>query len=225
MPPAERIATFDNDGTLWIEQPMYVQLAFALDRVKALAPQHPEWKTKQPFKAVLEGDMKALAAAGEKGLVELMAATHAGMTTDEFADDRHRLARDGAAPAVQAARTPSWSTSRCSSCSPTCAPTASRPTSSRAAASSSCGPGPSRSTASRPSRSSARSIKTRYEMRDGQPVLVPPARGRFHRRQGRQARRHQEHIGRRPIAAFGNSDGDLEMLQWTTIGRRRAASA
>ena len=84
VPPDQRIATFDNDGTLWCEQPMYVQFAFILDRVKALAPQHPDWKSKQPFQAVLDGDMKALAASGERGLVELMAATHAGMTTDEF---------------------------------------------------------------------------------------------------------------------------------------------
>jgi hypothetical protein len=84
VPEPERIAVFDNDGTLWIEHPMYVQLAFALDRVKAVAPSHPEWKDTQPFKAVLEGDMKSLAAAGEKGLVELIMATHAGMTTEEF---------------------------------------------------------------------------------------------------------------------------------------------
>src|SRR3954447_17883764 len=81
VPVDQRIATFDNDGTLWIEQPMYVQLAFALDRVKALAPMHPEWKDKQPFKAVLEGDMKTLAESGERGMLELVAATHAGMTT------------------------------------------------------------------------------------------------------------------------------------------------
>jgi hypothetical protein len=73
VPPAERIATFDNDGTLWTEQPMYIQMAFALNRVKAFAPQHPEWRDQQPFKAVLEGDLKALAASGEKGLVELLA--------------------------------------------------------------------------------------------------------------------------------------------------------
>jgi hypothetical protein len=85
VPPAERIAVFDNDGTLWSEHPMYVQLAFALDRVKALAPQHPKWKDKQPFKAVLEGDMKSLAEACERGLLELVLATHAGMTTEEFA--------------------------------------------------------------------------------------------------------------------------------------------
>ena len=84
VPPPERIATFDNDGTLWIEQPIYVQFAYALDRVKALAPQHPEWKDTQPFKAVLEGDMAALGAAGEKGAVAIVAATHAGMTPAEF---------------------------------------------------------------------------------------------------------------------------------------------
>ena len=83
--PADRIAVFDNDGTLWSEQPMYFQLAFALDRVKALAPQHPEWKTTQPFKAAIEGDMKALAASGEHGLVELLMASHAGNTSEEFA--------------------------------------------------------------------------------------------------------------------------------------------
>src|SRR6478672_5855383 len=83
VPPDQRIATFDNDGTLWIEQPMYVQLAFALDRVKTLAPMHPEWKTKQPFQAVLDGDMKALAEAGERGLIELILVTHAGMSNVE----------------------------------------------------------------------------------------------------------------------------------------------
>jgi hypothetical protein len=84
VPPAERIATFDNDGTLWIEQPMYVQLAFVLDRVKTMAPMHPEWKDKQPFAAALDGDLKAVAASGEKGVAELVAVTHAGMTTAEF---------------------------------------------------------------------------------------------------------------------------------------------
>src|SRR5262245_15124038 len=83
--PADRIAVFDNDGTLWAEQPNYFQGIFAIDRVKALAPQHPEWKTTQPFKAVLDGDMKALAASGEKGLVELVMATHSGMSTEQFA--------------------------------------------------------------------------------------------------------------------------------------------
>jgi hypothetical protein len=82
--PEERIAVFDNDGTLWSEQPIYVQFAFALDRVKAMAPKHPEWKDKEPFKSILAGDMRSLEAAGEKGVVELVMATHSGMTTDEF---------------------------------------------------------------------------------------------------------------------------------------------
>ncbi len=84
VPPERRIATFDNDGTLWPEQPMYIQYVFAFDRVKALIPEHPEWKTTPPFQAVLEGDVKALLAPGEKGLVEIITATHSGMTTDEF---------------------------------------------------------------------------------------------------------------------------------------------
>jgi hypothetical protein len=84
VPPNERIATFDNDGTLWAEQPMYFQFLFAMDRIKALAPQHPEWKTKEPFKSLLAGDMKALFATGEKGFLQIIARTHAGMTTAEF---------------------------------------------------------------------------------------------------------------------------------------------
>ena len=96
VPPAERIATFDNDGTLWGEQPAYFQLMFAIDRIRALAPMHPEWKAKQPYKAVLEGDMRAFAATGEQGVAELVMATHAGMTTDEFA----KVVADWAATAM-----------------------------------------------------------------------------------------------------------------------------
>ena len=84
VPPTDRIAVFDNDGTLWTEQPMYVQLAFAIDRTKAMAPKHPEWKNKEPFASVLRGNMKGVAASGEKGLVELILATHTGITTEEF---------------------------------------------------------------------------------------------------------------------------------------------
>src|SRR5204863_820190 len=84
VPMSQRIATFDNDGTLWVEQPVYTQLAFALDRVKALVPEHSDWKEKQPFKAAIEGDMKTLAQSGEHGMLELVMATHAGMTNEEF---------------------------------------------------------------------------------------------------------------------------------------------
>jgi phosphoglycolate phosphatase-like HAD superfamily hydrolase len=84
VPTSERIATFDNDGTLWTEQPYYFQLAFAIDRIKAMAPQHPEWKNRQPFKALLEGDKKALVAAGKDGLLQIVAVTHTGMTVEDF---------------------------------------------------------------------------------------------------------------------------------------------
>jgi len=85
VPPDARIATFDNDGTLWIEQPYYTQLAFALDRIRALAPEHPEWREQQPFKAVLDDDLETLKASGIKGVMQLIMASHAGMTTNEFA--------------------------------------------------------------------------------------------------------------------------------------------
>src|SRR6266478_3939167 len=84
VPSAERIATFDNDGTLWAEQPIYFQLAFALDRVKALAPQHPEWKTNEPFASLLKGDLKGALAGGEPAIFQIVMASHAGMTTGEF---------------------------------------------------------------------------------------------------------------------------------------------
>ena len=124
--PAERIATFDNDGTLYAEQPMYFQLIFALDRVKALAPQRPEWKDKEPFASLLKGDVKSALAGGEKAMVEIVMGTHAGMTTEEF----EKIVKDWLAtarhpkfkrPYTELVYQP-WS-----SCSPTCAQTASRP--------------------------------------------------------------------------------------------------
>src|SRR5688572_5182638 len=96
IPVADRIACFDNDGTLWSEQPLYFQLAFSLDQIKAMAPQHPEWKTKQPFKALLEGDLKTALADGEKSLMHIVMATHSGMTTDKF----EKAVRDWMATAV-----------------------------------------------------------------------------------------------------------------------------
>src|SRR6266851_4578795 len=126
VPAPERIATFDNDGTLWTEQPNYFQIIFAMDRVRAMAAQHPEWRTTEPFRSVLAGDRAALAAMGEKGMLEIMAATHASI---------------GPIPIL--------SSSQCWNCWPSCGPTSSRPSSSRAAASSSCDRGPSASTASR----------------------------------------------------------------------------
>jgi hypothetical protein len=154
VPPAERIATFDNDGTLWCEQPLPVQLYFALDRVKALAPQHPEWKTKEPFASLLKGDLKTALAGGDRALLEIVKATHTGMTTVEF----EQIVKDWIATAkhpktgklytemVYQPMLEMLSYLR---------QTVSRTSSSPAAASNSCGRGRKRSMASRPSRSSA----------------------------------------------------------------------
>jgi phosphoserine phosphatase len=216
VPRDERIAVFDNDGCLWSEQPMYFQLAFAIDRVKALAPQHPEWKTTQPFRAVLEGDTKTIAASGEHGILELVMASHAGMTTDEFA----AIVRDWLATARH--------------------PRFDRPYTEivfqpmlellaylrengfqtwiisgggqdflRVFAQEAYGVPPQQVVGS--------SIETEYQLLDGMPVLVRLAKLDFlDDKAGKPVGIHR-FIGRRPIAAFGNSDGDLQMLQWTTL--------
>ena len=214
-PLAERIATFDNDGTLWSEQPIYFQLAFALDRVKALAPKHPEWKQKQPFKGVLEGDMKAVAASGEKGLLEVMAATHVGNTTDEFATIVTRLDRHRAASQVQAAlhraRVPADARAarlpagerlqdlhRVGRRRGVHAPVGrARLRHSARAGRRQPRQGEVRS-ARRQARAAAAAAIDLVDDKAGKPVGI-----------------HQV-IGRRPIMAFGNSDGDFEMLEWTT---------
>ncbi len=190
VPPDQRIAIFDNDGTLWIEQPMYVQFAFILDRVKALAPQNPGWKTKQPFKAVLDGDMKALAASGEKGLVELMAVTHAGMTVDEFAKivtDWLATARDPRfkKPYTELVYQPMLEVLAYL-----------RANGFKTFIVSGGGiefmrPWTEKVYGIPPEQVVGSSIKTKFEMRDGQPTAVPAAPDQFHRRQDRQAGRHQ----------------------------------
>jgi phosphoserine phosphatase len=214
--PAERIATFDNDGTLWSEQPVPVQLAFALDRVKALAPQHPEWKDKQPFKAALEGDMKALAQGGDRGLLELVMATHAGMTTDEFtkivtdwlATARHRrfnrpyteLAYQPMLELLAYLRANGFKTFIVSG-----------------GGIEFMRPWTERVYGIPPEQVVGSSIKTKFEMRDGRPMLFRLPELNFNDDKAGKPVAINEYIGRRPIAAFGNSDGDLEMLQWTTL--------
>ncbi len=212
---AERIAVFDNDGTLWPEQPMYVQLAFALDRVKALAGQHPEWKTRQPFKAALDGDTKALAAAGQHGLVELIMATHAGMTTDEFvsivtdwlATARHpRFQRPYSDVVYQPMldllaylRANGFKTFIVSG-----------------GGIEFMRPWVERVYGIPPEQVVGSSIKLKYEVRNGKPVLVRlPAIDFVDDGPGKPVGIAM-HIGRRPILAFGNSDGDFQMLDWTT---------
>jgi haloacid dehalogenase-like hydrolase len=214
--PAERIATFDNDGTLWVEQPMYVQMAFALDRVKALAPLHPEWKDKQPFKAVLEGDMKALADAGEHGLVELVMVTHAGMTTDEFSKivtDWLATARDARfkRPYTDLVYQPMLELLAYL-----------RANGFKTFIVSGGGiefmrPWTEAVYGVPPEQVVGSSIKTRFEMRDGRPRLFRLPEVNFIDDKTGKPVGINEAIGRRPIAAFGNSDGDLEMLQWTTM--------
>ena len=216
VPEPERIAVFDNDGTLWAEHPMYVQLAFALDRVKAEAPNHPEWKTTQPFQAVLEGDMKALAAAGEKGLVELIMATHAGMSVDEFqktVTDWIATARDPRfkKPYTELVYQPMLELL-----------SHLRANGFKTFIVSGGGiemmrPWTERVYGVPPEQVVGSSIKTEFEMKDGAPTLFRLPQVNFIDDKAGKPVGINEHIGRKPIAAFGNSDGDLEMLQWTTM--------
>src|SRR5882724_641191 len=215
--PAERIAVFDNDGTLWVEQPMYVQLAFALDRVRAMAPLHPEWTDKQPFKAVLEDDMKTLAESGERGLVELVLVTHAGMTTDEFA----KIVSDWLATA----RHPRFKRPYTELVYQPMLELLAylRANGFKTLIVSGGGiefmrPWTERIYGVPPEQVVGSSIKTRFEMKDGAPTLFRLPEINFIDDKTGKPIGINEHIGRRPIAAFGNSDGDLEMLQWTTLG-------
>jgi phosphoserine phosphatase len=215
--PAERIAVFDNDGTLWSEQPAYFQLLFALDRVRALAPQHPDWKTTQPFKAALEGDMQALAASGEKGLLELLMATHAGNTPEEFqqsvrgwlATARHpkfgrpytELVFQPMLELLDYLRTNGFKTYIVSGGGIEFL---------RAWSEQVYGVAPEQVVGS--------SIKTKYVVRNGEPTLVRLPEINFIDDKAGKPVGINQHIGRRPIAAFGNSDGDFEMLEWVTSG-------
>jgi phosphoglycolate phosphatase-like HAD superfamily hydrolase len=217
VPLNERIATFDNDGTLWAEQPIYFQFLFAMDRIKALAPQHPEWKTREPFKSVLAGDMKALFATGEKGFLEIIARTHAGMTTAEF----EQIVRDW----FKTARHPRFN----------------RPYNQlvyqpmlellaylrangfktfvvsgggvefmRVFASDAYGIPPDQIVGSMG--------KLKYEMQNGKPVLIKLPEVLFIDDKQGKPEGIQNFIGQRPVFAFGNSDGDQQMLEWTAGG-------
>jgi phosphoserine phosphatase len=215
--PAERIAVFDNDGCLWSEQPAYFQLLFAIDRVKALAPKRPEWKNTQPFKAALEGDMKALAASGERGLLQLVMASHAGMTTEEFANTvkdwlaaaRHPRFERAYSDLVYQPMLELLAYLRASGFQ-TWIVSGGGIEFVRAFADEKYGIPPQQVVGS--------SIKTTYEVRNGKPVLVRlPEVNFIDDKAGKPVGIHQ-HIGRRPIAAFGNSDGDFQMLEWVTAG-------
>lgn len=215
VPPAERIAVFDNDGTLWTEQPMYFQLAFILDRVKALAPQHPEWQTQEPFKSVLAGNMAGVAAAGEHGLLEMMAATHAGMTTDEF----RTIVTDWLATA----RHPRFKRPYTEL---TYAPMKEllaylRANGFKTFLVSGGGVEFMRVFSERvygvpPEQVIGSSIRTKYDVRDGKPVIVRLPEIEFIDDKAGKPVGINRYIGRTPILASGNSDGDFEMLEYTT---------
>lgn len=215
--PSDRIATIDNDGTLWSEQPAYFQLFFALDRVRAMAKDHPEWKTEQPFKAVLENDHKTLLASGKDGLLKIVAVTHSGMSTEEFAG----FAREWLKTAKH--------------------PTTGRPYTEmvfqpmlellgylrenefktfivsgggiefiRVFSEEIYGVPPEQVVGS--------SVKTKFVVQDGQPTIQRLPDVSFIDDGPGKPIGINQHIGRRPILAIGNSDGDFEMLQWTTSG-------
>jgi hypothetical protein len=217
VPVEQRIATFDNDGTLWVEQPIYVQLAFALDRVKEMAPMHPEWKDKQPFKAVLEGDMKTLLESGEHGLVEILMVTHAGMTTAEFekiVTGWLATARDARfkRPYTELVYQPMLELLAYL-----------RASGFKTFIVSGGGvefmrPWTQRVYGVPPEQVIGSSIKTKFQIVDGAPTLFRLAEVNFIDDKDGKPIGINQAIGRRPIAAFGNSDGDLETLQWATLG-------
>jgi len=216
--PEERIATFDNDGTLWAEKPIYFQFAFAIDRVKALAPQHPEWKKQQPFAAVLSGDKKALLASGQKGLMRIMAVSHSGMSTEEFArivaqwfaTARHPrfnrpytdLAYQPMLELLAYLRANGFKTFIVSGGGVEFM---------RVFAEKSYGIPPEQVVGS--------SAVTKYQLHaNGKPELLREAKVLFINDGPGKAEGINTFIGRRPIFAFGNSDGDQQMLEWTAAG-------
>ena len=217
VPVPERIATFDNDGTLWCEQPLPVQLYFALDRVQALAPQHPEWKTKEPFASLLKGDLNTALAGGDRAILELMMATHAGMTTQEF----EQIVKDWIATAKHP-KTGKLFTEMVY-----------HPMLELLAYLRANGfknfivsgggiefmrPWTEKVYGIPPEQVVGSSIKTKFEMRDGKPILVRLPELNFNDDKGDKPVGINQHIGRRPIAAFGNSRGDKEMLEYTQGG-------
>lgn len=214
VPEAQRVAVFDNDGTLWAEQPMYVQAMFVADRVKTLAPQHPEWTTKTPFASLLKGDATGVAASGESGIAELMAITHAGMSTDEFAvivsdwiaTARHpktgrlytEMVYQPMLELLAYLRENGFKTFIVSG-----------------GGIEFMRPWAERVYGIPPEQVIGSTGGLKFEMLDGGPVIMKmPELVLDDDKEGKPVG-IQRHIGRRPIAAFGNSDGDLQMLEWT----------
>jgi phosphoserine phosphatase len=217
VPPSDRIATFDNDGNLWAEKPVYFQLLFAIDRVKALAPEHPEWKDKQPFKAAIEGDMETLAKSGHEGIAELVMASHAGMPTQQFqqivsawlATAEHPRFKRKYTDLVYQPMLELLSFLRNNGFT-TYIVSGGGIEFVRNFSEEKYGIPPAQVVGS--------SIKTKYEVIDGEPTLMRLAEMNFiNDKEGKPIGINQ-HIAQRPIFASGNSDGDYQMLEWTTAG-------
>jgi phosphoserine phosphatase len=217
VPVPERIATFDNDGTLWCEQPVPVQLYFALDRVKALAPQHPEWKTNEPFASLLKGDLHTALAGGDHAVLELFMATHTGMTSVEF----EKVVKDWIATAKHPKTGKHFTDMTYEPMLEVLAYL--RANGFKNFIVSGGGiefmrPWTEAVYGIPPEQVIGSSVKTKFEMRDGQPVIVRLAEFNFNDDQAGKPVAINQHIGRRPIAAFGNSRGDQEMLEYTQGG-------
>jgi phosphoglycolate phosphatase-like HAD superfamily hydrolase len=212
--PEERIATFDNDGTLWVEQPMYNQFVFALDEVKATADQHPEWKEKEPFKSVLAGDMKAVAAMGEKGMLEIVAATHSGMTTVDFNKSVKQWLETAKHPRFKVAYTDLVYQPMLELLAYL------RANGFKTFIVSGGGVEFMRNFTEKtygipPEQVIGSSGVTQYQMQDASPVLIKQPKVLFVDDGPGKPEGINHFIGRQPIFAFGNSDGDKEMLEWT----------
>ena len=217
VPRSERIATFDNDGTLWGEQPMYFQLLFALDRVKALAPQHPEWKDKEPFASLLKGDVKGALAGGEPAIAQIVMTTHAGMTTEEFEE----IVKDWVATAKHPKTGRLYTEMVYQPMLEVLAYLRAKGFKTFIVSGGGIEfmrPWTEKVYGIPPEQVVGSSIKTKLEMRDGTPSLVRLPEINFVDDKAGKPVGINEHIGRRPVAAFGNSDGDQQMLQWTQAG-------
>jgi phosphoserine phosphatase len=218
VPASERIAVLDNDGTLWAEQPMYFQAFFIFDRIKALAPQHPEWKDQEPFASVLKGDVKAALAGGEHALLEMAMATHAGMTTEEF----EKIVSDWIATAKHPKSGKLYTEMVYQPMLELLAYL--RANGFKSFIVSGGGiefmrPWSEKVYGIPPEQVIGSSIKTKFEVRDGKPVIVRLPELNFIDDKAGKPAAIQHHIGRRPVMAFGNSDGDFQMLEWTTAGK------
>ncbi len=218
--PEGRIATFDNDGTLWVEYPMYTQALFAFDRIKTLAPQHPEWKTTQPFKAVLEGDMKTVGASGMKGLMEIIMATHSGMSADEFEKTVTVWLATHKQPKFKRLYTESIYQPQLELL------TYLRANGFKTFIVSGGGiafmrPISEKTYGIPPEQVVGSSVVTEFQFKNGKPVLVRMPKIDFINDKAGKPVGIYQHIGRRPILAFGNSDSDMQMIEYTMAGEGR----